>query len=87
MGIVKNLFVRPSGRLALLSDLVMVGAAGAKLVRGRNRSGSAARSGRPVGPGEALLAAGAGLRLVRRLRRRRAARRLRRLATAAGEQP
>ncbi|MEL7158225.1 MAG: hypothetical protein AAFN30_16720 [Actinomycetota bacterium] len=76
----RNLFARRFRRLGLLSDLVMVGAAGAKLVRGRGAGRDRASS---VGPGELVLAAGAGFRLLRRLRRSRAARKLRRTAGAA----
>ena len=58
-------------KLSLLSDVVMVTAAGLRIAR-RSRSGS----GKGNDVGELMLVTGAGYRILRRLRRARRARRL-----------
>ncbi len=77
MGVIRRTFFRRFRGLGLLSDLFLVGAAGARLMKGRRQPAGATA----VNPGELALAGGAAFRLLRRLRRSRKAKRL---AKAAG---
>lgn len=77
MGLVRNRLHRRFPKLALVSDLALVGAAANRMVQRRRGSATAsAASG-----AELALAGGAAIRLLQRLRRRRKARRLARAAT------
>ncbi|MEM8922147.1 MAG: hypothetical protein AAGD35_01510 [Actinomycetota bacterium] len=77
MGLIKKLFVRPSGRLGLLSDAVMVGTAASRVAGRRGTTASGAGSRPAMGPGEMALTGAAALRLLQRLRRARKRRKLR----------
>ena len=82
MGVIRRLFFRRFGRLGFLSDLFLVGAAGARLVRARRQPAAGAGA---VSPGELALAGGAAFRLLRRLRRSRKAKRLARALDVTSE--
>ncbi|MEM9134714.1 MAG: hypothetical protein AAF962_19500 [Actinomycetota bacterium] len=82
MGVIRRLFLRRFRGLGLLSDLFLVGAAGARLARARRQPANGAGA---VSPGELALAGGAAFRLLRRLRRSRKAKRLARTADVTVE--
>lgn len=69
MGIIRNPLTRRFSTLGLLSDLALVGVAVGRLAKRQNGSAGAKAS-----PTELVLAGGAALRLLGRLRRRRKAR-------------
>ena len=82
MGVIRRLFLRRFSRLGFLSDLFLVGAAGARLARARRQPANGTGA---VTPGELVLAGGAAFRLLRRFRRSRKAKRLARAADAPVE--
>ncbi|MEL6983173.1 MAG: hypothetical protein AAFO29_12180 [Actinomycetota bacterium] len=71
MRFLRNRLARRFPRLGLLSDLALVGAAAGRLVRRGDSAGAA----RTASNAEMVLAAGAAVRLLNRLRRRRSAKR------------
>ncbi len=71
MGLIRNRISRRFPKLGLLSDLALVGAAVNRATQRKNSPGSNAGSS-----AELVLAAGAAFRLVKRLRRRRKAKKL-----------
>lgn len=82
MGVIRRLFFRRFRGLGLLSDLFLVGAAGARLFRARRQPANGVG---PVSPGELALAGGAAFRLLRRFGRSRKAKRQARALDAAAE--